>query len=64
VRAQEWGVTQKLLFGSDYPMWTPAEAVDGLRSLAAMRTEGLPAIKPETIEWLLDGDQRAALGLS
>ncbi|HTF12391.1 MAG TPA: amidohydrolase family protein, partial [Asanoa sp.] len=64
VRAQEWGVTQKLLFGSDYPMWTPAEAVNGLRSLAAMRTEGLPAIKPETIEWLLDGDPRAALGLA
>jgi hypothetical protein len=29
VRAQEWGVVNKLLFGSDYPMWTPAEAVDG-----------------------------------
>ncbi|MEV4618484.1 amidohydrolase family protein [Asanoa sp. NPDC049573] len=64
VRAQEWGVTQKLLFGSDYPMWTPKEAVDGLRSLAAMRTEGLPAIKPDTVEWLLDGDPRAALGLA
>ncbi|MEV4533381.1 amidohydrolase family protein [Asanoa sp. NPDC049518] len=64
VRAQEWGVTQKLLFGSDYPMWTPAEAVAGLRSLADMRPSGLPAIKPETFEWLLDGDPRAALGLA
>lgn len=64
VRAQEWGVTEKLLFGSDFPMWTPAEAVTGLRGLAQMRPAGLPAIKPETIEWLLDGDPRAALGLA
>ncbi|MBF9129639.1 amidohydrolase [Plantactinospora sp. S1510] len=64
VRAQEWGVAEKLLFGSDFPMWTPAGAVAGLRSLAEMRPSGLPAIEPSTIEWLLDGDPRAALGLA
>jgi predicted TIM-barrel fold metal-dependent hydrolase len=64
VRAQEWDVVPKLLFGSDYPMWTPAEAVAGLRELAAMRPAGYPAIAPETVEWLVDGDPRAALGLA
>ncbi|WP_433077059.1 amidohydrolase family protein [Dactylosporangium sp. CA-052675] len=64
VRAQEWGVVPKLLFGSDYPMWTPAEAKDGLHRLARMRPGGLPPIEPETVEWLIDGDPRAALGLA
>ncbi len=64
VRAQEWDVVPKLLFGSDFPMWTPADAVTGLRELADMRPSGLPAIRPETIDWLIDGDPRAALGLT
>ena len=63
VRAQEWDVVGKLLFGSDYPMWTPAEAVAGLRELARMRPQGYPAIRPETVEWLVEGDPRPALGL-
>jgi predicted TIM-barrel fold metal-dependent hydrolase len=63
-RAQEWDVVHKLLFASDYPLWTPAEAVAGLRGLGATKMSGWPAIKPETIEWLLDGDPRPALRLS
>lgn len=62
-RAQEWGAVDKLLFGSDFPIWTPSAAADGLRELAALRPSGLPAIKPETVEWLLDGDPREALGV-
>ncbi len=60
IRAQEWGVVDKLLFGSDYPMWTPTEAVAGLRAL----TDVGPGIDPATIEWLVDGDARAALGVT
>lgn len=63
VRAQEWGAVDKLLFGSDYALWTPTRAVEGLRELGAMRPQGLPWIKSETLEWLLDGDPRAALGI-
>lgn len=63
VRAQEWDVVGKLLFGSDFPLWTPCGAASSLRELAASRPEGLPPVKPETIEWLLDGDPRPALGL-
>lgn len=63
VRAQEWNVVPKLLFGSDYPLWTPAEAAAGLRELAAMGPAGLPRIKAETVDWLIDGDPCQALGL-
>jgi predicted TIM-barrel fold metal-dependent hydrolase len=63
VRAQEWGVVDKLLFGSDYPIWTPAEAVAGLRDIAAIRPPTMPYVRDETLEWLLDGDPRDALGL-
>jgi len=62
-RAQEWNVVDKLLFGSDYPLWTPAEAVAGLRELAANQLAGFPAIREETLDWLIDGDPRKALGL-
>jgi hypothetical protein len=62
-RAQEWGVVDKLLFGSDFPIWTPAQAADELRRLAASRPEGLPPIEPSTVEWLLEGDPRPALGV-
>jgi predicted TIM-barrel fold metal-dependent hydrolase len=63
VRAQEWGVVNKLLFGSDYPLWTPSAAREGLLELAAMKPVDLPHIRPETIEHLLEGDPREALGL-
>ena len=56
-------VVDKLLFGSDYPLWTPTVARDGLLELATMKPVGLPHIRPETIEHLLDGDPREALGL-
>jgi uncharacterized protein len=64
VRAQEWDVVPKLLFGSDYPLWTPSAGIAGLRELEAMRPAGLPHIKQETIDWLIDGDPREALGLT
>lgn len=63
-RAQEWGVVDKLLFGSDFPLWTPSRAADGLRELAAMRPVGLPRVASHTVDWLLDGDPRPALGLA
>jgi uncharacterized protein len=64
VRAQEWGVVDKLLFGSDYPIWTPQEAIAGLRELAAVDLRGLPTVRKETVEHLLDVDPRQRLGLT
>ncbi|GAB3431172.1 amidohydrolase family protein [Flindersiella endophytica] len=63
VRAQEWSAVPKLLFGSDYPMWTPAEAVAGLREIAAFEAGNLPRVKQETIDFLIDNDPSEALGL-
>lgn len=64
VRAQEWGVVPKLLFGSDYPMWTTLEAVEGLRELGQLHAGGnLPRIEDATIDQILGADPRAALGL-
>ncbi|NUR93581.1 MAG: amidohydrolase family protein [Nonomuraea sp.] len=64
VRAQEWGVTGKLLFGSDYPLWTPDEAAKGLRALTEIAIPGLEGVRADTVEELLDADPRALLGLS
>lgn len=64
IRAQEWGVVDKLLFGSDFPIWTPAEAIAGLRKLGEIGVpEGAPNVAKETIDWILTGDPRAALGV-
>ncbi|WP_291409318.1 amidohydrolase family protein [Actinophytocola sp.] len=63
VRAQEWDIADKLLFGSDYPMWTPKEAADGLRALAATNT-GLPRVHESTLDRILHGDPLGDLGLA
>jgi predicted TIM-barrel fold metal-dependent hydrolase len=63
--AQEWGITGKLLFGSDYPLWTPAEAVAGLRSLA--ERAGTPNVQSRIdahVDALLERDTLALLGLN
>jgi predicted TIM-barrel fold metal-dependent hydrolase len=63
VNAQEWGTVPKLLFGSDYPLWTPAEAQDLLRRVAAMRAGDLPHVLDETVESIIHRDTLALLGL-
>jgi len=54
VRAQEWGVVNKLLFGSDFPLWTPLEAKQGLKKLQSYSVGNLPGIAPETIDTILN----------
>jgi predicted TIM-barrel fold metal-dependent hydrolase len=63
VTAQEWGVVDKLLFGSDFPLWRPAEAIAGLRSLAELRAGTLPHVREETVESIIHRDSLALLGL-
>ncbi len=63
VNAQEWGVVGKLVFGSDYPLWTPQVTIDGLRKLTEFGAPGFPRVEPETIETILSNDTRALLGL-
>lgn len=61
----EWGVTDKLIFGSDYPLWEPLPAIEKLRRLND-QVEGtpLPKIPEAVIEGILERDILEELGLS
>lgn len=63
VNAQEWGVVDKLLFGSDFPLWTPKETVAGLYKLTEVGADGFPRVHENTIKTILANDTRALLGL-
>ncbi len=62
--AQEYGIWDKLLFGTDYPFTTVNATIAGLRSLNRM-TEGtgLPRLEESRIETLIHRDTRTILGL-
>ncbi len=64
VVCDEWGVNHKLLFGSDYPLWEPSHAIEGLRNLNR-QVEGtpLPKIKAEVIEQILHRNILGELGI-
>lgn len=62
--AEEWGVLDKLLFGSDYPVATPGEALAGLRSVNdVVRGSGLPLIDERAIESIIERDALERLQL-
>jgi predicted TIM-barrel fold metal-dependent hydrolase len=63
VNAQEWGVVDKLLFGSDFPLWTPSTAIAGLRNLTTLRAGTLPHVLEETVEAIIHRDSLALLEL-
>lgn len=62
--AVEWGAAGKLLLGSDFPIATTHEAIDGLRHVNDI-VEGsrLPRIPDEVIEGIIHADALSALGL-
>jgi predicted TIM-barrel fold metal-dependent hydrolase len=62
---QEYGVWDKLLFGSDYPFTTVSASLDGLRSLNRL-VEGssLPRLDAGEIERLIHRDSLSRLGLA
>jgi len=65
VAACEYGVTHKLLFGSDFPFTTPAESIAGLRNVNQVTGDsGLPRVPGEVIEGILERDTFALLGLA
>jgi predicted TIM-barrel fold metal-dependent hydrolase len=65
VKASEWNVLDKLLFGTDFPVTTVQETIDGLRRVNAI-VEGtrLPRVPEEKIEEIIHRDSLALLGLS
>ena len=62
---QEYGVWDKILFGTDYPFTTANATIDGLRKLNEMTTgTGLPRLNEQAIETLIHRDSLTLLGLS
>lgn len=62
---QEYGVWDKVLFGSDYPFTTVNASIDGIRKLNEM-LEGtaLPRLDANAIERMIHRDSLSLLGLS
>ena len=61
---QEYGVWNKLLFGSDYPFTTVDASIDGLRRLNdQMEGTALPRLDHEAIEAMIHRDSLSLLGL-
>jgi predicted TIM-barrel fold metal-dependent hydrolase len=64
ILAKEYGVLDKILFGSDYPFTTPEAQMEGLRNINHF-TEGtnLPRLTPAEIEGLIYSPTLKCLGL-
>ncbi len=62
--ATEWGALDKLLFGSDFPIATPAETIAGLRRVnEPVAGTALPAVPLDAIEAIIHRDPLPLLGL-
>ena len=62
---QEYGVWDKVLFGSDYPFTTVNASIDGLRKLnGIVEGTGLPRLDGQQIENLIERDSLALLGVT
>jgi hypothetical protein len=62
--ATEWGALDKLLFGSDFPIATPDETIDGLRRVNDIVVgTALPPVPLDRIEELIHRDPLPLLGL-
>lgn len=64
IAAQEYNVTHKLLFGTDYPFAKSHESIDGLRNANRVTgMSGLPQVTRATIDGILNRDALALLGI-
>ena len=62
---QEYGVWDKVLFGTDYPFTTVTASIDGLRKLNAMLDgTALPRLDAAKIEAMIHRDSLPLLGLA
>jgi uncharacterized protein len=65
ITAQEYGVTHKLLFGTDAPFAGAQESIDGLRNVnAIIGSSGLPRVSDATIGGILTRDALGLLGVA
>jgi predicted TIM-barrel fold metal-dependent hydrolase len=65
VKATEWNVLDKLLFGTDFPVTTVQETIDHMRNVNAI-VEGtrLPRVSEEAIDAIIHRDALTLLGLA
>jgi predicted TIM-barrel fold metal-dependent hydrolase len=64
IAAQEYGVSHKLLFGTDYPFARSRQSINGLREVnAVVGDSGLPRVAERVIEDILSRDALGLLGL-
>jgi predicted TIM-barrel fold metal-dependent hydrolase len=62
---QEYGVWDKVLFGTDYPFTTVNQSVEGLRALNGMLAgTALPRLDEAAVEAMIHRDALAVLGLA
>jgi predicted TIM-barrel fold metal-dependent hydrolase len=61
--AVEWGQTYKILFGSDWPITTPRETIEGLNNVNQFAKAGLPEIPQAVIDSIIYRDSLALLGI-
>ena len=65
IAAQEYNVTNKLFFGTDYPFARALESINGLRNANhIIGNSGLPHVTEATIEGILHRDVPALLGMA
>ncbi len=65
IAAQEYNVTDKLLFGTDYPFAGGLESIAGLRNVnQIIANSGLPRVSAETVERILRRDALTCLGIA
>jgi hypothetical protein len=62
--AVEYGIGDKILFGTDYPFTTVEASLNGLRTINRVAEgTGLPRVPEEVIEGIIHRDTLALLGL-
>ena len=60
----EFSATHKMLFGSDWVLWTPQETMDGLRAIPRFaRDHNLPPVPEDEIEAIINRNSLELLGL-
>jgi uncharacterized protein len=65
IAAQEYKVTHKLLFGTDYPFAGGPDSIEGFKGVNAITGEsGLPRVEQATIDDILHRDSLSLLGIT
>jgi predicted TIM-barrel fold metal-dependent hydrolase len=64
LNAIDYGVTDRVLFGSDFPIYEPTTCLEQFRALGRDPVNGLPPLDPALIEDIIDNRPLSLLGLA